>query len=370
MRRNHDFARLAVALAVLLGLSGLVATSQAGGDKNEKKKKFPGTYTSAQDPNLPSDFKYQGEYVGEIQGGAKLGAQVIALDKGNFQAVLLPGGLPGDGWNGKDKILLSGLLEDGKVNLTPATGNRKYLAQAPHEFSATSKFPPPGQKDYTGTIANGQLSGKTDDGQSFTLKKTVREGSTLGKKAPEGAIILFDGTNADNWTGGARVDNGILNTDGNNLYTKQKFNDYTVHLEFMEPFRPDARGQGRGNSGFYQINLYEIQILDSFGLDGKNNECSAVYSQVAPSLNMCLPPLQWQTYDIDFTNAKRNDEGKVVEKARVTVKLNGVVVHDNVAISPNPAGRPFSEEGTPGPFQLQGHGNPLQFKNIWVIEKK
>src|SRR5581483_4843432 len=181
----------------------------------------------------------------------------------------------------------------------------------------------------------------------------------------QGALILFDGSSAEEWTGGARVADGILNTDGHNLLTKRQFNNYTVHLEFMEPYRPDARGQGRGNSGFYQINLYEIQVLDSFGLDGKNNECGAVYNQVAPSVNSCLPPLQWQTYDIDFTNAQRDESGKVTKKARITARLNGVVIHEDVEISPNPAGRPFSEEGTPGPFQLQGHGNPLQYRNIW-----
>jgi hypothetical protein len=357
-------------LALVLAALGLSSSSDAGGDK-DKKAQFPGTFTSVADPNLPEDFKYQGEFVGEIDGGGKLGAQVIALSKGAFQAVLEPGGLPGDGWNGTDKILVGGTLSDGKVQLGPLSGKRKYLASSPDEFSATSTFPPPGQKDYSATLgADGMLTGKTDDGKSFSLKKTVRKSPTLGQQAPTGAIILFDGKSADEWTGGAGVRDGILNTDGHNLITTRKFNDYTVHLEFMEPFRPDARGQGRGNSGFYQVNLYEVQILDSFGLDGKNNECSGIYTQVAPKLNMCLPPLQWQSYDIDFTNARRGDDGKVNAKARITVKLNGVVVHDDVAIAPTPGGRPLSEEGTPGPLQLQGHGNPLQFKNIWIIEKK
>lgn len=370
MRANCRLAALTLGLTATLVL-GLVATSQAGGEKKAAdKKKFAGTWTSQSDPTLPEDFKYQGEFVGAIQGGDKLGAQVIALSKGAFQAVLLPGGLPGAGWNGKDKILLDGKLEGSRIELRPVEGSRQYLAKDADKFSATSKFPAPGQKPYTAAISGDELSGKTDDGRPFTLKKTIRTSQTLGQKAPDGALVLFDGSSADEWTGGARVDTGILNTDGNNLRTNRKFNNYNVHLEFMEPFRSDERGQGRGNSGFYQVELYEVQILDSFGLDGKNNECGGIYSQVAPSVNMCLPPLQWQTYDIDFTNAERGPDGKVTKKARITARHNGVVIHDDVAIAVTAGGRPVSEEGTPGPLQLQGHGNPLQFKNIWIVEKK
>ena len=112
-----------------------------------------------------------------------------------------------------------------------------------------------------------------------------------------------------------------------------------------------------------------MQILDSFGLEGKNNECGGVYTKLEPKLNMCLPPLTWQTYDIEFTNAVLKD-GKKVKTARITAKLNGVLIHDNAAIS-GPTGGHRSEklEGTPGPFILQGHDNPLQFKNIWVVRK-
>src|SRR5262249_14456298 len=157
---------------------------------------------------------------------------------------------------------------------------------------------------------------KTDDGQSFTLKKTVRTSPTLGQKAPAGATVLFDGSNTDAWQGG-RLDKatGFLNTDGKDIKSKQNLNNYSIHLEFLLPYRPAGRGQGRGNSGFYQVDLYEVQVLDTFGLAGLNNECGGVYTQVAPSVNMCLPPLQWQTYDIDFTNAQRDPTtGKVTKK--------------------------------------------------------
>lgn len=352
------------ALAVLGVLGSVVGVTptEAGG------KKTPGVWTDPTDKTLPEDFKIQGEYVGAIDGGATLGAQIIALGKGAFQAVIYPGGLPGAGWNGKDKILMDGKLDSDKATFTPTTGKRKYLAQNPMEFSATSKFPPEGQKDYTATAANKLLTGKTDEGKVFGLKKMVRTSPSLGEKAPAGALVLFDGSDTKEFNRG-RIDNGILNTDGEDIVTKKKFLNYTVHCEFLLPFRPDARDQGRGNSGFYMVDLYEVQILDSFGLDGKNNECGAIYSRLAPKVNMCLPPLEWQTYDIDFTSAVE-ENGKKVKNARITVKHNGVVILDNVEIPGKTGGARNDPEGTPGPLRLQGHGNPLQFRNIWVIEKK
>src|ERR1019366_2494824 len=193
---------------------------------------------------------------------------------------------------------------------------------------------------------------------------------TLGAKPPEGAVVLFDGSNKDEWIGG-RVDktNGFLKTDGSDITTKRKFNNYTAHVEFMLPFRPAARGQGRGNSGFYQVDHYELQILDSFGLEGKNDECGGIYQRLDCKVNMCLPPLQWQTYDVEFTNAVREGD-KLVSKARITVKHNGVVIHDNAEIKSKTGGARGEPEGTPGVLRLQGHGNPLQFRNIWVVEKK
>jgi hypothetical protein len=356
---------LALAFAVAcVSIDAAVALAQ---DKNAKV-----VWTDPKDPSLPADFKIQGEYTGDVAGGGKLGCQVIALGHGAFQAVVLPGGLPGDGWDGKNKILMDGKLDGEKAAFKPAAGEKKYLAQAPDVFSATSKFPPDGQKDYTATATGDTLSGKTDDGKSFELKKIVRTSPTLGAKPPQGAVVLFDGTNTDEWKGGQLgKETGFLNTDGKDIVTKKNFSNYTLHVEFLLPYRPDARGQGRGNSGVYQVDTYELQVLDSFGLDGKNNECGGFYTKAAPKVNMCLPPLVWQTYDIDFTNAVADaGTGKKVKNAHSTVKHNGVVIHDDVEINgPTGGGRSAAEEGKPGSIKLQGHGNPLQFRNVWIVEK-
>ena len=327
--------------------------------------KDKGIWIDPNDPTLPADFKIQGEYAGE-----HMGAQVIALGKGTFQAVVLPGGLPGAGWDGKNKSLLAGKLDGDKAAFEPAKGTRKYLARKPEEFSATSKFPPVGQKDLTGTADGTTFKLRDEKGGEVELKKTTRVSPTMGTKAPAGGIVLFDGSNKDAWTGG-RLDEKahVLNTESGNITTKQNFNNYMAHLEFLLPFRPEARGQERANSGFYQVLMYEVQVLDSFGLDGKDNECGGVYTKKAPSVNMCLPPLVWQTYDADFTNAVA-EGGKVVKKARLTLKHNGVLVHDDIEINGKTGGSRGDPEGTPGPLLLQGHGNPVLYRNIWAVEKK
>src|SRR5207248_3650625 len=125
----------------LAAVAGLAAPLAAADPKDK------GVWIDPHDPTLPVDFKIQGEYAGH-----HMGAQVIALGKGTFQAVVLPGGLPGDGWDGKNKILMDGKLEGDKVVFAPATGKRRYLAKSPEEFSATLKFPPVGQEAYSAFI--------------------------------------------------------------------------------------------------------------------------------------------------------------------------------------------------------------------------
>lgn len=350
-----------VSLACLLAAFGFASPAVVAQQKDKPKE----VWTDSADSTLPLDFKIQGEYVAE-----KLGVQIIALGKGAFQAVVLSGGLPGAGWDGKNKSLLGGMLDGEVAKFKAADGKRNYLAQKPEAFSATSKFPPDGhQAAYSGT-ANGSVFTLSGVGEAIELKKIERKSPTLSAKAPEGALVLFDGTNKDEWTAG-RVDakTKFLNTDGGDLNTKKKFNNYTMHIEFMLPYRPDARGQGRGNSGFYQVLMYEVQVLDSFGLDGKNNECGGVYQKADAKVNMCLPPLMWQTYDAEFTNAV-SEGGKVVKNSRLTLKHNGVVVQDDLEIKGKTGGARNEAEGTPGPIQLQGHGNPLQYRNIWIVEKK
>jgi hypothetical protein len=196
---------------------------------------------------------------------------------------------------------------------------------------------------------------------------------------PEGAIVLFGGKSLDGWTtrdGKSKpkwrlVDNGIMQSGGGDIITEKKFDGhFKLHVEFRVPYMPNAKGQARGNSGVYVQGRYEVQILDSYGLDSKNNDCGAIYEVAAPLVNACKAPTIWQSYDIEF-HAAVCKEGKKTEPARMTVQHNGVKIHDDQKINVN-----FTRAGmetdpcTPGPILLQDHGNPVQFRNVWLLELK
>ncbi len=309
-------------------------------------------WTDSADPTLPPEFAVQGEYVGS-HGEQRYGAQVIALGKSAAQAVVYPGGLPGDGWDGKQKILLDGVLEEGVVQLKPAVAPKKYMDGNPARFSATKEFPPTGQAEWTGHWDETGLTLELGGERTVLLKRLARKSPTLGAKPPEDAVVLFDGSNLDAWNGG-RLADGVLHTDAKDVKSKGKFRGYTVHVEFRLPFCPTKRSQGRGNSGFYQTNGWEVQVLDSFGLEGLKNECGAIYGRKAPDVNACLPPLVWQTYDVDLVPSEDDPR-----KGTMTVRHNGIVVHDAVEC-------PIREGG----FTLQGHGNLLQYRNVWLVERE
>ncbi|MBN2133518.1 MAG: DUF1080 domain-containing protein [Sedimentisphaerales bacterium] len=152
------------------------------------------------------------------------------------------------------------------------------------------------------------------------------------------------------------------------IVTKRKFKDFKLHIEFRTPFMPEARGQARGNSGVYLQGRYEVQVLDSYGLESKDNECGGIYKVGAPLVNMCLPPGQWQTYDMTFRAPRFNAGGDKTGNAVVTVMHNGVAIHDERPI-PGPTGGALDNNAAePGGIYLQDHGNPVQFRNIWIVE--
>ena len=158
--------------------------------------------------------------------------------------------------------------------------------------------------------------------------------------------------------------------------TKQAFKSFTMHLEFREPFMPEARGQRRGNSGIYLVGRDELQIVDSFGakLDdvtdtmAAKRECGAFFEYFRPSINMAFPPLAWQTYDIEFTSARYDAGGKtMLNPAIATVKWNGVTVQENRnLVYSTLLGDPQGSEA--GPMRFQAYGDPVYYRNIWVTE--
>ncbi len=359
--------RCAVTLAMLAGFclaaAGLAPTATAA-RRPKKKKKKPPTPVFIDVESAGPDWKVQGEYVGKA-GDDKIGVQVIALGDGCFQAIFYPGGLPGAGWGGKVRIPLDGKTTDGKTIFEPGKGRKKYMAAVPAEFSALRDNPPGGQKNWEVVLQNERMVGRTHTGRRFVAERIIRKSATLGAKPPAGAVVLFDGTGVDEWQGG-RMDKRKSLCAG--AASKKQFEDFTLHLEFMAPFRPKARSQGRGNSGVYLQHRYEIQVLDSFGLEGYDNECGGIYKKGRPKVNMCFPPLTWQTYDVEFT-APRFENGRKVKNAFAAIKHNGVVIHEKLEIDGKTGGSK-GNEGQPGAVYLQGHGNPVFFRNIWIVPGK
>jgi hypothetical protein len=161
---------------------------------------------------------------------------------------------------------------------------------------------------------------------------------------------------------------GAMEVRGGSIQTKQKFIDQQLHVEFRTPFMPAETGQKRGNSGVFLQNRYEVQVLDSYGLSGENNECGGLYKTAKPRVNMCAPPLQWQTYDITFHAARYDVDWKKVKDAIITVIHNGVTVHENQPIPDKTTGSQVTSMSEPGSLSLQDHGNPVWFRNIWLVE--
>lgn len=269
------------------------------------------------------DFKLQGEYT--VEG---VGLQAADLGEGMFHVLTYTGGLPGAGWNG-EKIKVEKL----------------------------------GREDLQARVAD--------------MKRVERKSPTLGKKAPDGAIVVFDGEQTEHFKG--KVENGVL---WSGAETTTPTGDFTMHLEFRLPFKParNLSSQDRGNSGVYIFNNYELQVIDTFGLDfdTENNAveteslnsqwCASLYKFKTPDEPMAYPPLQWQTYDIDFT-APKFEGDKKVKNARITLKHNGVIVHDDVELENGTGAGGKRPEKAESVIFFQDHGNPVAFRNIWMVKK-
>jgi len=213
-------------------------------------------------------------------------------------------------------------------------------------------------------------------GEGTGKLRQVTNVSSANTKPPSDAIVLFDGKSTDAWTrmNGERcrwelLPTGAMRVRGGSIITKQKFTDFQLHLEFKIPYMPEAKGQGRGNSGVYMQGLYEVQVLDSYGLDSKDNDCGGIYRVSRPMVNACLKPAEWQSYDVLFHSPRFDESGKMVKPARISVLQNGVWIQDNAEAwkrTTASMNEKEQDEKEPGPILLQDHGNPVQYRNIWI----
>lgn len=300
----------------------------------------PTTIPPANDPA----FELQGEYVGEVKDAdgqaSKLGLQIRPIGGNRFEALQYAGGLPGETKTPDQVTSLIGTT----------AGDMLILSGGPWAIFAEKE-----QCTLVDKMGN----------RLGTLQRIERGSPTMGAQPPEGAVVLFDGSGTDQFTKAEVTAEGLLKQGAD---VKPMFQDFNMHVEFRLPYMPEKDGQQRGNSGCYLQSRYEVQVLDSFAQLPVFNGCSSIYRIKSPDVNMCLPPLRWQTYDIEFTAPRWAADGSKVRNARLTVWHNGVKTQDNVELeSKTGAGKP--EEPTLLPIKFQDHSDQVRFRNIWVIDR-
>lgn len=301
----------------------------------------PATDPSQADP----DFRFVGEYVGTVtvlEGNVwrtvPIGLQVVALGDGRFAATEYLNGLPGAGWNRRDRAVLPGHRE----------GDVVRIDAVPADIVLDGVVGLVGTPGVTPAVG--------------IVRRINRASPTLGMRPPREATVLFRGQ-ANGLKNATISDDGLL-TQG--AETAEPYSDFTMHVEYRVPYMPVSKDQGRGNSGVYLQRRYEVQILDSFGQEPAFNSAGSIYRTRPADVNMAFPPLAWQTYDIRFHPA-RFENGVKVANARVTVWHNGVKIHDNYEI-PNKTGAGKPEGHEPLPILLQDHKNPVRFRNVWIVD--
>jgi len=304
----------------------------------------PEQLVATSEAEVDGDFAIQGEYLGQVRAvdgrPVVFGLQVVALGNGRFSALGYQDGLPGNGWDRENFMAWTGSREADALVLTGDRGTVRIRAGC------------------------GQVIDSADV-EVGRVRKVRRTSATLGARPPAHAIVLFDGTSLTKFEQGRLTDQGWL---APGAVTKLPVRDFQLHLEFQTPYMPYAREQARGNSGVYIQRRYEVQILDSFGQLPTHNGCGALYRQQGPDVNMTFPPLAWQTFDVYFRAARWDAEGNKTRPAQITVMHNGVPVHrQRMVVAKTGAGQ--EETAYDGPLLFQDHGNPVQFRNVWLVAR-
>jgi len=356
MRRLFSVVILFLALAAYVGSASAAeqpktksngerqVSQQKQAAQKQQRKQRPRDYAATRLSEVDEDFPFQGEYLGSIWTSSTtwspIGLQVVALGNGEFMAVEYSGGLPGFGWDNTHRVMLEGRRDGNVVTLTGSP----FQIEIEEGVALVSH------------LHRGFALG--------TLGKHLRRSPTLGASPPPGAVVLFDGIDTGRLKDVDLTEEGLLKEGAQ---TADAYRNYRLHVEFRLPYMPYARGQGRANSGVYLQSRYEVQILDSFGLEGAHNECGGLYKYRRPDTNMCLPPLRWQTYDIEFHAPRFDNSGNKMQHARLTVWHNGVIIHNNVEVERKTGGG--AREGPkPLPIKFQDHRNPVRVRNMWLVE--
>ena len=236
----------------------------------------------------------------------------------------------------------------------------------PGSFIATVEVPAPGAK-------------KAKKGQEPVLEPATLPASDAFVSAPSDAIVLFDGSGLDEWTGpkgvapGWKVEDGVLTIvpGSGEIVTKRVFHDFQLHIEWREPVGLEGESQGRGNSGVYLQGQYEVQVLDSYANPTyASGGAGSIYKQHAPLVNAMRPQGEWNVYDIIYEAPTFKKDGTFRTYPHVTVLHNGILIQNHTEIlgTTEYVGFPKQRAHGDGPIMLQDHGNPVSFRNIWIRE--
>lgn len=301
----------------------------------------------------PEDYPLMGDWTGQWidakRGYEKmnpgLAAQLLPVKGGNYRVVILP-----ELYNRAEPYL---------VTEVKAEHQRVVVEQAGWDVVFEGSE----------IRGRGKLHG---DMTEFVMSKVPLDGPTYDERPPEGATVLFDGTDFSAWEhkeGGAvtwtQVEDAMqvvtrhnkANRNqglGGDIQTKQEFGSLRLHMEFRYPVEAKKSGQGRGNSGLFFYGIGEVQILNSYGTPNYWNECGSLYKRVPAKVDAAGPPLEWQTFDVELTLPEPGENN-----AYITVLLNGKILHNKTELDSSVSNVRIG---------LQDHINPLQFRNIWVIE--
>ncbi|MFB3902389.1 MAG: DUF1080 domain-containing protein [Acidobacteriota bacterium] len=276
--------------------------------------------------------RWQGHYQLESSYSGPFETDVVPLGKGAYQLWVRMGERGSryeiQGLRQGDKVLFQG-----RFQVVEGTDDAAY--------------------DLTGEISDGRLTGRFEspEGNGTIELAKLSASNRASVNPPDGAVTLFEGRGLQEWKAvdGGRIawkvtDGGALEASGADLVSKQAFGTFRLHLEFLLPLMPEARGQERANSGIVVAGSSEVHILDSFGEEPTAESCGAIFGIAAPRLNACLPPLEWQAMDV------------TLRAGEITVTLNGVTIHERRKILS------FQQS----PVRLRSTGSPVRFRNIWV----
>lgn len=198
------------------------------------------------------------------------------------------------------------------------------------------------------------------------IKDPTRPADALVLVGPDGHQLVPEDGKPGKWV----FADGILTAspEWDSVITRDSYQDFRMHAEFNVNVVENAKDpEANGNSGIYIQQRYEIQILNSFGVpeaDYKPSYCGSIYRQKKPDRLVCKKPGEWQSYDIAF-RAARFDGDRKTENARITVYQNGELIHDDYSITAK-TGVGQKEGPEPRPIKLQGHHNPVRFRNVWI----